>query len=295
MTAELPHDPRWPRAGHWLRSGADDQPRLGVLGVPAHKTSLSPTNAHLTPGAVRQALDRYSTWSQTLQVDLQDLTVVDLGDVPDPDGEAGERRTQEILQKWRGELMLALGGDNSITYAVARGLGADGLITLDAHHDLRDGESNGSPVQRLVADGFDGSRIVQIGIGDFANSGEYARRARDYGITVITRDEVEERGMDDVMDQALQIAGNGPVGRIHVDLDIDVCDRAVAPGCPASVPGGISALQLRQAARAAGRSPKVVGVDFTEVDAAADTPDQRTVRLVALCALDAAAGLLSRP
>ena len=65
---------------------------------------------------------------------------------------------------------------------------------LDAHHDLRDGMSNGSPVQRLLADGFDGSRIVQIGIGDFTNSRDYARRAQEYGVTIIDRDQVEDLG-----------------------------------------------------------------------------------------------------
>jgi len=186
-----------------------------------------------------------------------------------------------------------LGGDNSVTYAVARGLDVDGLVTLDAHHDLRDGISNGSPVRRLVADGLDGRRIVQIGISDFANSRDYADRARDYGITVIQRDDVERRGIADVMTQAIEIAA-GSGGRVHVDLDVDVCDRSVVPACPASVPGGLSAHQLRQAARTAGMAPAVVGIDLAEVDASADTPDQRTVRLVALCVLEAAAGLLAR-
>jgi formiminoglutamase len=97
-----------------------------------------------------------------------------------------------------------------------------------------------------------------------------------------------------VMQRALEIAGAGSQPRVHVDLDVDVCDRAVAPACPASVPGGLTAMQLRQAARAAGADPRVVSIDLTEVDATADAPDQRTVRLVALCVLEAAAGLLTR-
>jgi len=79
-----------------------------------------------------------------------------------------------------------------------------------------------------------------------------------------------------------------------VDLDVDVCDRAVAPGCPASVPGGISASELRDAARIAGAHPAVASIDLVEVDAAADAPDGRTVRLVALCVLEAIAGRAGR-
>jgi formiminoglutamase len=83
-------------------------------------------------------------------------------------------------------------------------------------------------------------------------------------------------------------------GPVHVDLDLDVCDRSVAPGCPASVPGGLSAIELRTAARLAGAHPAVTSIDLTELDAARDTADQRTVRLAALCVIEALAGLASR-
>src|SRR5690606_2917682 len=158
-------------------------------------------------------------------------------------------------------LLVALGGDNAATVPTALGrwgqrIGAAGLVTVDAHYDLRDGVSNGSPVRRLIEAGLDGRRVVQVGISDFANSAEYAARARDFGITVVLRDDLARRPMADVMEEALDIAA-GAGGPVHVDLDVDVCDRAVAPACPASVPGGISAFELRQAARVAGAHPAV--------------------------------------
>ncbi|MGV1006538.1 MAG: arginase family protein [Candidatus Nanopelagicales bacterium] len=284
-------DPNWPRASDWLAESAA-VPRFGVLGVPTHLNSISPTAAHRTPVAVRAALSRYSTWSDGR--DLADLTCRDLGDVPGPDSPAGQMLVRQVVAGFPGELLLALGGDNSATLPVAQGSGATGLITLDAHHDLRDGHSNGSPVRELLASGLPGERIVQIGIADFANSAYYAARARAAGITVISRAEVRARGMAAVISEAMQIAGAGPDPRIHVDLDVDVCDRAFAPACPASAPGGLSASELREAARLTGADPRVVSMDLVEVDADADTPDGRTVRLTALCLLEAAVGLLER-
>ena len=307
--APLPHDPRWPRASEWLTEGTDTchvnpqlPPDLAILGVPTHLTSISPTQAHTTPAAVRRALARYSVWAESTRTDLRELLPVDLGDVADPDDpDSGEARVMQAVDAFAGQLLIALGGDNSLTYPVTRGLHATGLVTLDAHHDLRDGRSNGSPVARLITDGvIDPRRIVQVGLSDFANSPDYAAQAHDAGITLITRGEVESTGIVAAMTKALVIAGArepGDVGppRVHVDVDVDVCDRAVVPACPAAAPGGLSAWELRQAARCAGRDRRVVGIDFAEVDAAADAADERTVRLVALGVLEAAAGLATRP
>lgn len=295
-------DPRWPRAAAWIAGSTarwhhtlQSVVDLALLGVPAHKTSISPTGAHTTPEAIRTALQRYSTWVDSAGIDLSSLAILDLGDVADPDGPDGEERTIAAVRTLPETPLLALGGDNSITFAVARGSRADGLVTLDAHHDLRDGRSNGSPVRRLIEAGLAGAQVVQIGIDDFTNSNDYAERARDYGITVVHRDTLHHRPWPDVMAEALDIADSGSGGRIHVDLDVDVCDRSVAPACPASVPGGISAAELRSAARLAAADPRVVSLDIAEVDATADTADQRTVRLAALCVLEIATGVALRP
>ena len=290
----LSHDPLWPRAGAWPAPDAS-RTDAAILGVPAHTTSLSPTGAHATPAAVRDALRRYSpALIGPPPVDLTTLRVVDAGDVHDPDGLVGEARVEAAVAALDAARVIALGGDNSITYAVARGARAGGLVTFDAHYDLRDGVSNGSPVRRLVEGGLDPRRIVQIGIADFANSVTYAHRAADLGITVITLDEVRRRGIDDVVADALEVAGAG-TGGIHLDIDVDVCDRAVAPGCPASVPGGLAAWELRALTRGIARDRRVGSADIVEVDATADTPDGRTVRLAALCVLELLAGLALSP
>ena len=301
-TSSLPHDPLWPRASTWLGSVVDEIPRggvdLAVIGVPTWRTSISPSGAAQTPAAVRAALSRYSLSGHGR--DLDALRIADLGDIDEPDGESGEARVRAAIEgaRTRGSLVVALGGDNSATYAVAQGsfgtsVVTAGLVTLDAHHDVRDGISNGSPVRRLIESGLNGVHVAQVGISDFANSPDYSQRVRDYGITVISRADVGRRGVEVALREALDIAARAG-GPVHVDIDVDVCDRSVAPGCPASAPGGLSADELRRAAYAIGCDPRVVSVDITEVDATADAADGRTVRLAALCVLELAAGLSTR-
>lgn len=295
-------DPLWPRAGGWPDLEAVEGPLDAVLvGIGTHATSISDTGAHATPLAVREALSRYSAHAYGASQQLGELAVADAGDAIDPDAREPEAAALVERASARAKLVIALGGDNAATVPAAigtweaQGVATDevGLITLDAHHDLRDGISNGSPVERLIAAGLDPARVVQVGIQDFTNSTAYAQRAADHGITVISRAECERRSMRDVALQALEIAGAGG-GIVHVDIDVDACDRSVVPGCPASAPGGLSAWQLREFVRTLCADEQVRSIDFTEVDATADTEDGRTVHLVALAVLEALAGVAER-
>jgi len=293
-------DPRWPTAAAWLAAGPGDRtPDLAVLGVPTYKTSISETGAHETPAAVRRHLARLSTWSVSRGLDLSDLAAWDLGDVDDPDEpeKGGQRVRAAVLEAVeRARLLIAIGGDNSATFPVMAGAGdlsRAGLVTLDAHHDFREGHSNGSPVRELIDAGLDPTRVVQIGIADWANSRSYHDELVGLGATVMTLAEVELRGIDECMARALDTAGAAD-GAVHVDLDLDVCDRSVAPACPASLPGGLAVADLLAVASTVGEDPRVRSIDITEVDATRDAPDERTIRLAALCVLEAAAGLALR-
>ena len=297
-TIKLAKDGLWQRANTLFKPNLK-QADIALLGFPVHKSSITPNSCHLAPKAIRSALARYSTYSASGDVDLRELKITDLGDVTGADSSNGKKviakKVNGLLDKYG--LLIALGGDNSITYTVASGLFGDlskvGLITLDAHHDLRDGNTNGSPVWRLIQAGLPGKNIVQIGISDFANSKEYSTRAKEAGIFVITRAQLRNKSIQDAMKQAFAHLGRN-VDHIYVDLDVDVCDRSVAPACPAATPGGISADELRQAAFLAGANYKVRAVDITEIDPKRDSKDERTVRLAALLVLEIAAGYKTR-
>lgn len=90
----LSHDELWPRAGSWPAFEAGDDADAVLLGVPTWRSSLSPTGAHATPAAIREALTRYSaTLMGPPVVDLAEtLRILDAGDVIEPDGERASRR-----------------------------------------------------------------------------------------------------------------------------------------------------------------------------------------------------------
>ncbi|KRF33856.1 formimidoylglutamase [Yonghaparkia sp. Soil809] len=295
----LSHDPLWPRAGDWTAWTPGARADAVVVGIPTWRTSLSPGRAHTTPAAIRDAL-RYCSADALARADGSPLVVLDAGDAVEPDGAGEAAATARVAEvAATASLVIVLGGDNAATVPAALGawgarIASAGLVTLDAHHDLRDGISNGSPLRRLLEAGLAGARVSQLGIEPLVNSRVYAARAAAHGISVVTRAELLRTPIDAAMTAALDRAASAG-GPVHVDLDLDVCDRAVAPGCPASVPGGLSAIELRTAARLAGAHPAVTSIDLTELDAARDSADQRTVRLAALCVLEALAGLATRP
>jgi formiminoglutamase len=197
------------------------------------------------------------------------------------------------------EAVVVIGGDNAVTrpgaHGVADSLERCGLITLDAHFDLRDlsnGLTNGNPVRALLADGLPGKNIVQIGIQPFANSQAYAQMANDSGITVVTMIQIRAHGVERLLTESLDDLSER-VEHIYVDLDIDSLDRIFAPATPGSRPGGLTPYELRRAAWLCGAHPLVRAIDLVEVDPTQDVADA-TVMATASCLLSFASGLLSR-
>jgi formimidoylglutamase len=198
-------------------------------------------------------------------------------------------------------LTLYLGGDNAITRPLVRSLSPDrtrvGVITFDAHHDVRAldfGPTNGTPIRGLIdEDGLPGSNVVQIGIHSFANSVEYRAYCDDQGVTVMTVADVEQRGVGSVVEDALTVL-TAKCDAIYVDVDVDVLDRALAPGCPGARPGGLTVRDLAEGVRRCARHHKVQAIDFVEVDPEADR-DGLTLDAMAHLVLSSVAGFRERP
>ena len=254
---------------------------VAILGAPMEAGSVTPGRCDLAPEAVRRALKRFSTYDLVGNLEL-DFPIHDAGDVPvstmmpsegfDPIRTAVERST---LSR---ELTILLGGNNAVTRPAAHALGAPlpevGLITFDAHFDMREtdhGPMNGNPVRCLLEDGLPGANICQIGLAPFANTRRMYDDAAAAGVGIWDIGQVLDEGIAAAIDGALERLSH--VDAIIVDFDIDVIDRASCPGAPGARPGGLPAADFFRAARRLGEEARVRLVDLTEFDPSLDLSD----------------------
>jgi formiminoglutamase len=254
---------------------------VALLGAPMEAGSVTPGRCDLAPEAVRRALKRFSTYDLVEDLEL-DLPVHDAGDVAvrglmPVDGFDPIRRAVEACTG-RHELTLLIGGNNAVTRPAAHGLGHPlgeiGLITFDAHFDMRDtgdGPMNGNPVRCLLEDGLPGRNICQIGLAPFANTRPMYDDACAAGIEIWDIAQVMEEGVEAAIDAALEHLSH--VEAIMVDFDIDVIDRSLCPGAPGARPGGLPAGDFFRAARRLGEEGRVRLVDLTEFDPSLDISD----------------------
>ncbi len=143
-----PSDTNWPTAATLLtREPVVGRRNVALFGISTYATSVTKRSSTSTPEAIREALKRFSTWSFHGRFDLAEyVALVDYGDVEDPDGEGGAERVTAALAAIGKyiTLTIVLGGDNAATWHAMGALAREnfddfGLITLDAHLDMRDG------------------------------------------------------------------------------------------------------------------------------------------------------------
>jgi formiminoglutamase len=254
---------------------------VAFLGAPMEAGSVTPGRCDLSPATVRQALRRFSTYDVETGVSIG-VTLQDLGDLPlqgvsPADGLIPLREAVKASTAAH-PLSILIGGNNAVTRPAAHGLGLPldriGLITLDAHFDMRSTEGgpiNGNPVRCLIEDGLPGRNICQIGLAPFANTEEMHRDAAAAGAGTWTIGQCLAQGIVGPIEEALQRLGH--VEAIIVDFDIDVIDRGQLPGAPGARPGGMPVAMFFAAARRLAAEPKVRLVDLTEFDPSLDVSD----------------------
>ena len=252
---------------------------VALIGAGLNERSLTPGRCDLGPKAFRAVLPRFSTYDVETGAELS-TPIHDAGDIPlkavvPADAFAPVR--DAIAAQSARSLTVLIGGNNAITRPGVHGLGLDrvGVLTLDAHFDLRDtdqGLTNGNPIQALLEDGLDGRRISQVGLAPFANTRRAHDKAKAAGISVRTARDCREQGLAAVVAHELERL-SALVEVIYVDFDIDVIDRSQWPASPGARPGGVPAHAFFDATRVIGAHPKVKAVDLTEYDPSLEIGD----------------------
>lgn len=251
-----------------------------MLGAPLGLGSITPGNCDQAPTVVRAAMKRMSVYDLETETDLSVLRVFDAGNVgveKIQPTEAFAPIVERLSPLTRAhKLTLLLGGNNAVTRPAVHALDATlqrvGVLTLDAHFDLRDtdcGLTNGNPIQALLEDGLPGAHIAQIGLLPFANTKKAHDKAKAAGIYVATAAACRAQGLAAIAANALERLA-ARTDAIHVDFDIDVIDRGHMPGAPGARPGGVSPQDFFDATRLICAHPKVRSVDLTEFDPALD-------------------------
>ncbi|MGH9384988.1 MAG: agmatinase [Vicinamibacterales bacterium] len=233
--------------------------RPQLIGLPYDASSSFLRGSAAAPQVIRQALrsPAGNSWTE-LGVDLDgQRRLVDSGDLPLSDS-ASEARTRveagiaTMLE--HGFRPIALGGDHSLTYPIARAMARRyhelAILHIDAHGDLYDvyeGDrySHACPFARIMEEGL-ASRLVQVGIRTM--TGHQRAQAERFGVDVIDMRRWAT-GARPFAHDAPVTKGTVPFSReatkrglspFYLSIDLDGIDPAFAPGVSHREPGGLS-------------------------------------------------------
>ncbi len=202
----------------------------------------------------------------------------------------------EIVQKTldEGLVPVILGGDHSVALGSVGGVSAHfrkkekriGLLWLDAHGDMNtpdsspSGNVHGMPLAALIGYGppemtemagfkpvVEPRNVCLVGIRDL--DAKEKRIIKESGVHVFTMRDLDERGMREVMAEALRFATD-ETDAIAVSLDLDFVDPTDAPGVGTPVRGGVTYREAHLAMEMIADSKALVSIEAVEVNPVID-------------------------
>jgi len=200
-----------------------------IYGAPFDGTVSNRPGTRFAADAIRSESYGLETYSPFLNKDLEDVRIMDSGDVDITIGnkvkvlEELEETARTILNA--GKLPFMIGGEHLVTLgpmrAVLEKYPDTVLVQLDAHTDLRD-DYMGEPLSHATV-----VRRIHDFIGD--------NRIYQYGIRSGTKEEFDwsekhtvlEKFSIDTLKDLPDIIGNAPV---YVTIDLDCLDPSIFPG-----------------------------------------------------------------
>jgi formimidoylglutamase len=255
---------------------------VAVIGAPFDDAVSHRSGARFGPRAIREA--QYTSGSvNSLQLGIEPfehLIVVDAGDANIVPAWI-ERAHALIFRKVRevaasGAIPIVLGGDHSITWPSATAIaevrrpGSIGIVHFDAHADTANDDwgvlaGHGTPMRRLIESGaVNGRNFVQVGLRGYWPPADVFEWMKEHGLRCHFMTEIEERGAEAVIDDAIAEALDGP-DAIYLSVDIDVVDPGLAPGTGTPEPGGLTSRELLRAIRRIVAAVDLAGMDIVEV------------------------------
>jgi agmatinase len=286
------------------------RPDVAIIGAPYDEGSSHRPGSRFGPGAIRAAT-YHSGSVNALQHAIQPfewLEVVDAGDAPvvpaSPDRAHEVIRRKVAVVAASGAIPIILGGDHSITLPAATAVAAQvaprslGIVHFDAHADtaattwgsLR---SHGTPMRRLIESGaVAGRNFVQVGLHGYWPPPDTIEWMAANGLRCHFMTEIEERGAEAVVADAIAEALDGPE-LIYLSVDIDVIDPGMAPGTGTPEPGGMLSREVLRAIRQVVMAVELAGMDVVEVSPAYDVAEI-TAAVANRCVMEAISALAAR-
>jgi len=203
-----------------------------------------------------------------------------------------------------GQLPLVLGGDHSIALGTLGGLARaagrpGGVLWLDAHGDVNrpetspTGNVHGMPLAAALGIAgpefeseawslptVESRRVALVGVRSLDPSER--ELLRELEVCVFTMSDLDRLGMETAMAQALERI-SGP-GFVHVSLDMDVVDPAVAPGVGTPERGGLSYREAHLAMELVAESGLATALEVVEVNPILDRENETASLAVELVA-----------
>jgi len=285
-------------------------PDVAILGAPLDDAVSHRPGARFGPRAIRQA-SYHAGNVNSLQLGIEPfswLDVVDAGDAPVVPAnlprahEVIRRKVAEVAES--GALPIVLGGDHSITFPSASAVAGAiaprrlGIVHFDAHADTANTtwgvlNSHGTPMRRLLESGaVDGRNFVQVGLRGYWPPPETIEWMHEHGLRWHLMTEIEERGAEAVVADAIAEALDGPEA-IYLSVDIDVIDPGMAPGTGTPEPGGMLTRELLRAIRQIVTAVELAGMDVVEVAPAYDLSEV-TAAAAHRCVMEAISALAAK-
>ena len=297
----------------WIDDPAELRRRkvdVAIVGAPFDDGVSHRSGARFGPRAIREA--QYTSGPiYSLQLDNEPfdvLTVVDAGDaniVPGRIERAHAMIYRKVLEVARtGAIPIILGGDHSITWPAATAIaevrrpGSIGIVHFDAHADTAADSfgllaSHGTPMRRLIESGaVKGRNFVQVGLRGYWPPPDTFAWMKEQGLRWHLMTEIEERGAEAVIADAIGEALDGP-DAIYLSLDIDVIDPGMAPGTGTPEPGGMLTREVLRAVRQIVGAVDLAGMDIVEVSPPYDHAET-TAMAANRAALEAISALAGR-